>query len=447
MKKIGKSMYAQSLKKIAAKWQSNEKISIIFLVNENAKWKSQSVYDKFNSDSRFDVKIVLTIADFDVYCNKKHRLEKLQSNEKFFLQRNIHCEKAWDTEKDTSIDLHAFSPDIVFYQVPYNIAKNQNIDYISDSALCMYLPYYINQSEEFSFMGTEEWHRKLFRFYVLDDYWKAVTAKNLHTDGENIAVAGSPLFDAYLEKEIDKNDKIEDAYVIYAAHWSVGQPDGLSSFMETGHFMLSYAKKHPEIRWCFTCHPTLIFNVVDKGFMSQQEVDDYVSAWKKIAYCPGTDGNYMELFRNSRMLISDCGSFRVEYFPTGKPYIYLISNSCKRLSDGYFMQEICKNYHHVHNCAELKMALDSVLINKDDCFKSERKMDKEVCKFTKISSAQIIWEDILHIMNGNCELPYVDFDLLVNCRSRKNEISLLRESVDFLAQRQNYLTLKLKNKD
>lgn len=49
-------------------------------------------------------------------------------------------------------------------------------------------------------------------------------------------------------------------------------------------------------------------------------------------------------------------------------------------------------------------------------------------------------------MNGTNVL-YADFDLLVDCRSRKNEISLLRESVDFLAQRQNYLTLKLKNKD
>lgn len=434
-------MYEQSLKKITEKWESNEKITIIFLVNENAKWKCQSVYDKFCADNRFDVKVVLTIADFDVYCDKKHRLEKLQSNEKFFLERNIKCEKGWNCEKDCAIDLHTFLPDIVFYQVPYNIAPNQNIDYASQFALCMYIPYYVNQSEEFSFMGTEEWHIKLFRFYVLNNYWKAVTAKNLHTQGENLYAVGHPIFDSYRNLTSMQNSSISDSYIIYAAHWSVGAVDGLSSFLETGHFMLSYAKKHPELPWCFTCHPTLLFNLVDKGFMSQQEVEDYVSEWKQIAYCPGTDGNYMELFQNSRMLISDCGSFRLEYYPTGKTYIYLISNTAKRLNDGNFLSEICKNYHHVHNCAELKVVLDGILLQDNDCFKEARLKDRETCDFLNQSSAEKIHSDIIKICNKQNISCKADFSLLEKQEHEKSLIQNYKDTIDFLSQRLNKMTL------
>ncbi len=435
-------MYEQVFIKIKEKYLNSEKINIIFLVNENAKWKCQSVYDKFNADSRFDAKIVLTIADFDVYCDKSHRTKKMLENESFFSKRDIVTLNGWNTEEDIALDIKQFSPDIIFYQVPYNIASNQNIDYASQFALCMYIPYYVNQSEEFSFMGTEEWHRKLFRFYVLNEYWKAVTAKKLYSQGENLCPAGHPIFDNYnSEVSLRKTDKSK-GYIIYAAHWSVGLADGLSSFLETGYFMLSYAKKHPELPWCFTCHPTLFFNLVDKGFMTQQEVEDYVSEWKQIAYCPGTDGNYMELFQDSRMLISDCGSFRLEYYPTGKPYIYLISNTAKRLKDGFFLSEISKNYHHVHNCAELKVALDGILLQNNDCFKEARLKDRENCDFLNQSSAEKIHSDIIKICNGKHTMCKPTVSLLEKQEHEKSLIQNYKDTIDFLSQRLNKMTLR-----
>lgn len=437
-------MYTRALSKIRRKWILHEKITVVFLVNENAKWKNQSVYDRFNSDDRFNTKVVLTIADFDVFCDKTHRVNKMRDNKLFFEKRGIQVADGWDIQADTAVDIADFSPDIVFYQVPYNIAEKQDVGHASAFALCMYIPYYVNQSENFKFMGTEAWHKRMFRFYVLDDYWKAVTAKNLQTGGQNLCVAGHPVFDSYFAPHpYFREQKAPAQYVIYAAHWSVGNVDGLSAFLETGPFMLSYAKKHPEIPWCFTCHPTLLFNLVDKGFMSQEEIDDYVSSWKEIAYCPGTDGNYFDLFRNSKMLISDCGSFRIEYYPTGKPYIYIVSNAARRLSDGKFLSEICRHYHHVHNCAELKAALDRILLNGKDSHASARILDKYKFSFTKRKSADMIFADIMHILTGRAELDEADFSLVQDDEPLEQMIiKHLRQSIDFLAARNNRLTLE-----
>lgn len=155
--------------------------------------------------------------------------------------------------------------------------------------------------------------------------------------------------------------------------------------------MLNYAKMHPEINWAFTHHPTLIFNVVDKGYMSQSDIDNYINEWKKFSYFP-PDGDYMELFNSSKCLISDCGSFRVEYFPTGNPYVYLISSNKKRLADGDFIKKLTKNYYKAHNVRELKEHLDNILLKNIDIFSDKRKIESNA--FTSINSSKLIIKDL-----------------------------------------------------
>ena len=67
---------------------------VVFPVNENSKWKLQSVYDEFSSNEKYNTKILLTIADYDIYCSKEHRKNKLYQNLDFFKKRNIKAELA-----------------------------------------------------------------------------------------------------------------------------------------------------------------------------------------------------------------------------------------------------------------------------------------------------------------------------------------------------------------
>ena len=383
-------MFNSRKRRIIKKIRSKEKINVIFLVNENAKWKAQKVFDKLLKHPRFNPQILLTIADYDIYCSKIQRQNKIKENQEFFKKRNIKTELAWDIEKDCAIDIKKFDPDIIFYQVPYNISNNQDIDYTRQDALCFYIPYYINQSEELNFMGTKNWHKKLDRFYVFNNYWKKAISKKLGASS-NLKPVGHPFFDIDI-KEGD-NDLI-----VYAAHWSVGLPEGLSAFLETGHFMLNYAKKHPEFKWVFTHHPTFLFNVVDKGYMTQNELDDYINEWKKIGY-QGSNGDYLELFKNSKMLISDCSSYRIEYYKTAKPYIYIISSNPKRVKDDKFFNKITKNYYKAHNVSELKFHLDNLLLNNFDPLKEGRKKDRY--EFKNQNSADLIIKDIENLIKIN----------------------------------------------
>ncbi len=381
-------------KKLQKKIKNNNKINVIFLVYQNSKWKNQSLYEKLKLDKHFNVKILLTIADFQIFYTKKEREQILQKNYDFFKQRNMDVEFAWDIERNAPKELDSWAPDIIFYQAPYAYDPSQHIIKMSKKALCCYVPYYINQSENFTLMNTQFWHKCLFRWYVLDDYWKDISKKLINRDQFNrIKAVGHPQLDCYLSNLVKQKK-----YVIYAAHWSVGLDDGLSSFLDTGPFMLEYAKKHPEINWAFTYHPSLTYNIVEKGFMTRDEIENYYNEWKKIAYVHDK-GDYMDLFRNSELLISDCGSFRIEYFPTGKPYVYLISSSPQRLKDGSFLEKICKYYYKSYNTQDLQNILDMLLVDKKDPLKTERENSVRNSSFFKNNSSQNILADMYQFLN------------------------------------------------
>ena len=132
--------------------------------------------------------------------------------------------------------------------------------------------------------------------------------------------------------------------------------------------------------------------------MTRDEIENYYNEWKKIAYVHDK-GDYMDLFRNSELLISDCGSFRIEYFPTGKPYVYLISSSPQRLKDGSFLEKICKYYYKSYNTQDLQNILDMLLVDKKDPLKTERENSVRNSSFFKNNSSQNILADMYQFLN------------------------------------------------
>ena len=88
--------------------------------------------------------------------------------------------------------------------------------------------------------------------------------------------------------------------------------------------MLELAKAHKELNWVFRPHPLLYNFAITSGFMRQQDIDRYYDEWKSFAeYSVG--GDYIDLFKRSYAMITDCGSFLTEYFVSENPVIHLVS--------------------------------------------------------------------------------------------------------------------------
>ena len=184
--------------------------------------------------------------------------------------------------------------------------------------------------------------------------------------GLNLSVVGYPELDTYLEPTVEDNKK----YVIYAPHWSLGNtPLKYATFDWNGQYILDYAKAHPEIKWIFKPHPVLKGRLIELGLMTQEEADNYYAEWDKIGIkYEGPD--YLDLFKESKALITDCGSFLAEYMPTKNPVILLRSK--KATPYNFLAQKVTKYYYSVWNLQELETALKNVLIKGLDPWKERR---------------------------------------------------------------------------
>ncbi|MDD3593555.1 MAG: CDP-glycerol glycerophosphotransferase family protein [Candidatus Gastranaerophilales bacterium] len=378
-------------KKVLKRLQTEAKkrpLKVVFHVYDESKWKCQSLYDLMEQDKNFEPVIIAT-----KNCAKKEYILSYmppwytQKVYNFFRNKNMRLEIGYDWQKDEFIPLEKFNPDIIIYQAPWYVHKNQGPVMCSAFALTYYVPYFVATA-----LGENEYylrfHRYIHAHYVLNQLIHNYYAQNMSNKGKNLRVAGHPQLDYFY---LNKNKFEEKKYVIYAPHWSFLENKMLrwGTFKETGQFMLQYAKKHPEITWIFKPHPGLKGTLTK--IMSKEEIADYYNEWAKIGMCYET-GDYLDLFMQSSALITDCGSFLTEYFMTGQPVIHLASKYAKEYNSS--VEKILGTYYRVWNNDELKESLDKILIDKEDPLKDKRLELLEELDFKNSYAAKNILDDI-----------------------------------------------------
>ena len=377
--------------------KNNNKLQVIFLVNDNAKWKTQSLYDILKASEDFEPHIVISLAEKQRELSKKEKTENLNENIKFFENKSIKTELGWDIEKNKAIALEKFSPDIVFYQQPWGIPNNQKPQRVGEYALTCYVPYYVPNFGILS-MDCRTFHKFLFRYYVLNSDWAKIYEDYMGKYGKNIRTTGHTMLDN-IQKSQSHSAK---NYVIYAPHWSIkhhknDNNTNYATFNEYGKSILEFAKNHKEINWVFKPHPKLHSTLETIGEMTIEEIDNYYKQWENLGIAC-YDGDYAEIFRESKALITDSASFLIEYFYTGNPVIHLISED-SRTEIPAPTKKILNTYYKVHNNEELKHYLDKVIIHNEDYNKPLR--EDILNAQPKELAAKNILQDLRNTLNKN----------------------------------------------
>lgn len=136
--------------------------------------------------------------------------------------------------------------------------------------------------------------------------------------------------------------------------------------------MLEYAKRHPEIKWVFKPHPLLKGRLVENGFMTRAEADSYYREWEKIGLAC-YDGGYADLFKRSRALITDSGSFLLEYMAVGKPLIRLEPVDFNMRFSPVFAR-VLNSFYTCRTLDEMFAALKLVVEDRQDPRREERQV-------------------------------------------------------------------------
>ena len=365
--------YAKIVKRIRC-YPRDRKIRVLFWVYETAKWKAQSLYDEMKASGDFEPIIVLSVTRDDLTFFGKGIREKLLADEKYYTSHGCRCITNFDFSTERPLPLAKYNPDIVFYHDPRWFFEEDSVRRTAKSALCCDIPYAIRTLAGDGLQNSPEHHQLMFLQFPPTDAQSRFYRKSLPEwkwAGTSCAI-GHPILDQYL-KPAEQSESSE--YVIYAPHWSfalkgVKRQTTLSSFLENGRQILEYAQRHPEFKWVFKPHPLLYKELIIRGVWTREDVNAYYGEWEKIGIVC-TDGDYIRLFRHAKALITDCGSFLVEFPMTGKPLIRLIP---KELDYPLFpaFEKLYSSFYEARTLDEMYAAFASVLERGEDPRKEAR---------------------------------------------------------------------------
>ncbi len=386
--KLNRKPFKKDYRKLSKKYKKTiseiknivgtRKIRVAFYVNDD-KWKCQNLYDLLLKDEHYEPFMVVGRSLLEEGHIEFQDSDYTMNLYNFYKAAGMQTYLAWDFEKGVPIGLDTFKPDVIFYSRQWRLYPEHNVKTTSEFALTCYVPYFISNSPTKIEAGYG-FHNTLWRYYVINKDLKNEYAKSMQNAGKNLKVVGYPNLDSYLEYKDN-----EKKYVIYAPHWSVGANTMLNyaTFDWSGLPILEFAKQHPEINWLFKPHPRLKKELSFKGVMSKDDVENYWAEWDKIGFkYEGPD--YIGLFKKSKAMITDCGSFLAEYMPSKNPVILLRSSIATPYN--FLAKKVTKYYYKAHNTEELSALLDEVILNGIDKDKEKRlKMLEDLALVTNAS--------------------------------------------------------------
>lgn len=391
------------LEKAARRKPKDEKIRVLFIVSEIAKWKEQSLYEAMEKTGEFYPIVGISAwnkqSGLDV-----EELETVHKRAEAFFDRmgdrhvrTVTCEEG----RKIYHDLSEFKPDIVFYTEQWSPCPKQHPFEVSKYALTCFLPYYV---PDFGITWID-CHQQVERFswiyYCLGEKWKQLYKRSLlltcHCN--NYVATGHPALDLFYEQR-DRQPK--ENYVIYAPHFSFPHPLQqeyylIGTFDWNGIEILKYAESHPEIKWVFKPHPILKGLLSEYGVMSKEEVENYYTRWERIGVAC-YDADYQELFLESRVMITDSGSFLPEYGSTGRPVIRLICAKNKHIPPKA-AKDVYDTYYNVNNLEELHSTLKMVVEDGRDPNREKRIEAVRAAGLTGRNASLNIVKHLLKIFN------------------------------------------------
>ena len=357
--------YSNPLKRIKSKY-GKEKIKVGFLVNEQAKWQYQSVYDEFEKSQEFEPIILVTQMTIEHY-GILHYYKSILDCYKSFLDLGLRVKLAYDINNKRFIPISEFDIDIIFYQQPWEIHDLYSPIYLSTHVLTCYTTYGMDLTWYVS-SYTKNFHSFIWKIFVENDwiitYFKKIYKSNI----TNCYPVGYAKLDNYFHDNLHiyNNKKI----IIYAPHHSFDKNSlQCGTFYRTGKEMLNFANKHKnEIYWIFKPHPRFKTSVILNNIMSLQSINKYYDEWNKLGQIY-EGGDYISIFKQSSAIITDSISFLGEYLPSGNP-IFQFINNYNIFND--FGKKIISTCYQAKNVSDMSIIFERVIFKNDDFLKNER---------------------------------------------------------------------------
>lgn len=381
--KLLQNRYRRKLHELASK----SIINVGFLVRENCKWSYETLYKKLKTDKKFNP-IVLIV-------DEKHAVIDLKKNIEFFQKYN-HC-----VIKNIQ-DFYKHNIDILFYEQPwFDLVGDFTPENISKTAITLYVPYGVEPDIYDNIMEhCANFYRTVYKSFIFSD--QLIPDFKIYNI-TNIIPIGHPRLDAFNTK-VKPSDKIwkskNKVRIVYAPHHTFkGSLHMWASWEWNGKHILELAEKNQDItEWVFKPHPRFKF-ALTQLLGSEEKAQKVFDGWAKVSTLYDT-GDYFDLFRTADIMISDYCSFKIEWLPTQKPFIQLLSHYDDRQDYGKNTDYYSEAYYQADSIEDIDEFFDMLVKQHNDPNKSAR---LALAKEIPLNASELIFKHIIKMIEKQSE--------------------------------------------
>lgn len=360
----------QKIPQLVKDMRKKDKIKVLFIISQLAKWKTENLYQAMKMHPRFDPMIGVALGIVDYPTMEAEKLNQLLSYIK---------EKGYSyTELRLTADIeNRIKPDIIFYQEASG-GINSYIFFTSlHNVLFCYSCYGILTLTEKELYNSP--YQNICWQWFVESPLIINYAKNVMSNhAKNLVFTSSPIVDELLENKKIKDDPWKrqpclKKRIIWAPHHTIGigkEEIHYGTFLQVADGMMKMAKKYEkETQWAFKPHPSLKQKLY--FLWGEERTNYYWSFWANSDNCQLEEGKYTTLFKFSDAILHDSSSFTAEYLYMNKPCMYLVNGKEHPLND--FGKACYEQYYKGANMEDVEQFVQNVIQNIDPR-KNERKL-------------------------------------------------------------------------
>lgn len=302
-------------------------IKVDFLFQWAPGWSNfESVIAALNSDDDFLCRIIVL-----PFHNSGQIDHHNQEAKDFLTARGID----WIWHED--YDYLQYQPDMVFIQNPYDFTRPSRfscLELAKNNIRFAYIPYGLDVGEgeqNLYFQYNMECHNLATWIFVRSHQHKQFYEKYCQSGNKHVYVTGHPKFDSM---ELWSNGAQNKRKVLlWTPHFVEGNNKGWSTFLHYCDAMIYVALTYP-IDLIVRPHPLFIPRLKAFGgdaVAKFSRLIEYSNSLENIRL--DFDSSYNYSFSVADALLTDAGSFLLEYLPTGKPILWLTHKNCLGLNE------------------------------------------------------------------------------------------------------------------
>lgn len=365
-------------------------IRVVFLGQAPGSWmKIKCIFDSMLEDERFDPVILAIPEDIG---NINMNTYKYFSGIYGSAVVNAYHGSAWRPIRE-------LKPDYVFYQQPYDnyLPPEYQSGNVIKYVKTLYVPYgFVLWDKVKSISMSKIFFRNLYCYFAesrLNMEYNVNRLKKSHRKGYQKSVnIGYPIFETFMRKKPLSSIQRTSKIVLWTPRWS--EDVGGSNFLNFKDEIVKLPEKNSDLKIIFRPHPMLIDHFIEKNRITKEDAEAYLRKFKDNASLEyDTSNDYMEMFWDVDILLTDISSIIVEFFLTGKPIIYC---DIGVIPDAFFA-ELLKGMYVVSDWQEAEQKLNELLQGNDPLREKREEL-----------RTALFGDDFYHITSGILEEIYHD---------------------------------------